>query len=1029
MAEKAIKTDSLDRKRAFSGLRAGTLPRLQSAQGQPQSSPMKQDGKNGSGSKGALNMEDGSNINQVQKNGSSKDLAESAAQGGDGVRSWYNRYRKTPSVQPAAPGGDKITGQQKPQSMLFDVKKWPLVEYNQVIEEVHDEPQSPNKGTIVDKLWQRKKKAQNASKKTLTLDHEKLNLSKTDRRRQEIIYELIVTERDYVQDMKVLADLFIKKIRDKKLLSQYNIRKIFSNVEELAGVNETFYNSMFDKRATAFEQAHQVMQDKNMTEAMRLEKASEVIVGYTVGDIFTLLTPYFRSYSLYCSGHTEASETLNAILKMAKASKEAHKTLRKKNMTINPRIAKQLKGSALVEDDMEYDAEKQRERAKELALFLQYCSFRPECKNLDIFSFLIKPIQRLCKYPLLLKEILKVTSESHPDYKLLNEAMALVEKVVGEVNERKRFHEGQQTRIVDLRKKFVFDGANLVGIEEGRDKRFDLMGVVSRRLIRELGESGELLEVKDIIPGKPVSQSQTTQRWLLLFTDILIINKVSEKSVFAGDVSKVKVKYVVSLSNLMSAERLEQDGVDTVIQIGSEKTPYWVFKVKIHELLIPNEGYSTVRQNALVQKQRPKDGYICFACPTEYERDSWVLELNKVLSEIKKDKEQREKLINDRPTTVVDKEINDRQEKVKSIVEKSAQKDKIRFDSPNEMVVDLRGTEEFKVKKANFAQSLNPNLFLSNKVEEEDGSGNGLRRNLSSEILGMSNATPKTKFLENMEALGSRQSMDIFDDDDEDNDDKNAKSDDDVNTKADQGKLGAGIVSQNVQPQSIQSQVEQGEAQSSAELKNQQNPPVTGKVRPSLSSRSQEKIKTSIMTMFDIERESNAGDVQIKTQGKKIDMSFIEEPSNSVGQNDIALDKEAVPVMVASEQLKVDPSSAGADQQQSQTAPIVQASEAQQQPDQKDDDNSKKQKRVTMLLEKFESISVQSIDNLARSQSKLNGSSQQLASGNLRGSRILNPPALPAKSDNKGKKMFDKIKNSEDLLKSQQISNSVDNLP
>ena len=40
---------------------------------------------------------------------------------------------------------------------------------------------------------------------------------------------------------------------------------------------------------------------------------------------------------------------------------------------------------------------------------VQWCENRPECKRLKLSDLLVKPMQRLTKYPLLLKAILKKT--------------------------------------------------------------------------------------------------------------------------------------------------------------------------------------------------------------------------------------------------------------------------------------------------------------------------------------------------------------------------------------------------------------------------------------------------------------------------------------------------------------------------------------------------------------------------------------------------------------------------------------------
>jgi hypothetical protein len=58
----------------------------------------------------------------------------------------------------------------------------------------------------------------------------------------------------------------------------------------------------------------------------------------------------------------------------------------------------------------------------------------PEFKLLDIYSYLVKPIQRLPKYVLLLKELIKYTEEYDSDYFAIKQALSLFEKVNNENN-------------------------------------------------------------------------------------------------------------------------------------------------------------------------------------------------------------------------------------------------------------------------------------------------------------------------------------------------------------------------------------------------------------------------------------------------------------------------------------------------------------------------------------------------------------------------------------------------------------------
>ena len=65
-------------------------------------------------------------------------------------------------------------------------------------------------------------------------------------------------------------------------------------------------------------------------------------------------------------------------------------------------------------------------------------SFRAEISCFNMGSILIKPVQRILKYPLILNELLKCTEEEDEDKKDLREAVALMSDVAAFINETKR---------------------------------------------------------------------------------------------------------------------------------------------------------------------------------------------------------------------------------------------------------------------------------------------------------------------------------------------------------------------------------------------------------------------------------------------------------------------------------------------------------------------------------------------------------------------------------------------------------------
>ncbi|KAI8921845.1 hypothetical protein DFJ77DRAFT_651 [Powellomyces hirtus] len=117
-----------------------------------------------------------------------------------------------------------------------------------------------------------------------------------------------------------------------------------------------------------------------------------------------------------------------------------------------------------------------------------------EGRGLSLESFLIKPVQRICKYPLLIRELQKHTDKLSKDTISLNLAMTKIESVVAHVNEYTR-QLGERDRLVALQAKI--DTPLPLALHEKKHVRD---GVLAR-----------------VINGK------ARERYVLLFADVLFI--------------------------------------------------------------------------------------------------------------------------------------------------------------------------------------------------------------------------------------------------------------------------------------------------------------------------------------------------------------------------------------------------------------------------------------------------------------------------------------------------------------------------
>lgn len=247
-----------------------------------------------------------------------------------------------------------------------------------------------------------------------------------DLHRQKVLYEFLVTERGYLDDLAVLANVFLYPSQLQNVLSGSESSTIFSNLESLITVNVQFFHSLFT-HADAF------VTNKDLP----------------LGQLFVTSVNFFMIYTEYCMNQPQSFALLEEV--------------------------------------------QQRSAVKK---FFDDCSKDERCRGLFINSFLIKPTQRICKYPLLLQDILKHTPPHHPDHAALTTALEKVKSILDTINERKRVSEAS-AKLIEISSQL-----------EGCD--VDLIAP-TRRLIKE-----GLLE----IALKPKAKPQEMN--VFLFNDMIV---------------------------------------------------------------------------------------------------------------------------------------------------------------------------------------------------------------------------------------------------------------------------------------------------------------------------------------------------------------------------------------------------------------------------------------------------------------------------------------------------------------------------
>ncbi|CAG0918612.1 unnamed protein product [Notodromas monacha] len=198
---------------------------------------------------------------------------------------------------------------------------------------------------------------------------------------RKVLVELIETERAYVRNLNNLLSNYLEPLKSETFLSTAEINALFGNITEIVSFQRMFLRSL--------EEAANI--DGDFTKFEEPHQFKNAL--FALGNAFLFHAKNFKLYSSFCASHSKAQKVLHPS--------DGNQALQR---FLAARNTKQQHSSSLE-------------------------------------SYLIKPIQRILKYPLILHQLRSLVDPDSEEHQHLGDALGEMEGVAEHINEMQRIHE------------------------------------------------------------------------------------------------------------------------------------------------------------------------------------------------------------------------------------------------------------------------------------------------------------------------------------------------------------------------------------------------------------------------------------------------------------------------------------------------------------------------------------------------------------------------------------------------------------
>ncbi|XP_005091096.2 uncharacterized protein LOC101851784 [Aplysia californica] len=208
---------------------------------------------------------------------------------------------------------------------------------------------------------------------SITVDRKTLKkLNTKDIKRQDTIWELIQTEKQYVKRLKIMQKIFSQSMLEDMNFTVEQVDRLFPRLDDLVELHANFLRQLLARQA------------KN--DDRSIDEIGDVLVGQFKDGTADKMK---MVYGVFCSKHTEAMQLYKEFLKVDRKFQN----------------------------------------------FAKRCTNLPVCEKRDISDFILGVTVRLSKYPILLEAILKSTKDKK-DRENLSHALLMSKDVVQHVDEK-----------------------------------------------------------------------------------------------------------------------------------------------------------------------------------------------------------------------------------------------------------------------------------------------------------------------------------------------------------------------------------------------------------------------------------------------------------------------------------------------------------------------------------------------------------------------------------------------------------------